>query len=98
VGERRGAAGLAPEALDELLVFSVPGLQQFKCHVSIEDLVVGQVNIRHASAAHQTSELVSLVDEILPHKADHTRRAFTPSVGREVLKNYPHLLRLPARL
>jgi hypothetical protein len=97
VGERRGVSGFPSEALDELPVLGVVVLQQLEGHVPIEDLVVGQVDIRHASAAHQASELVSLVDESLPHKANHTRRGFTPSVGCEVLNNFPTYFRLPVR-
>jgi hypothetical protein len=50
VGEGGGALRLALEALDELLVFCVPVAHDLQGHVPIEDAVVGQENIGHASA------------------------------------------------
>src|SRR5919205_1146847 len=55
VGEGCGALGLALEALDELLVLCVLVLQQLEGHVPIEDVVVGQEDVRHAPAAHQAT-------------------------------------------
>src|SRR5215211_6330906 len=89
VGERRGTASLTLEALNELLVLCVLILEQLEGHVPIEDLVVGQKDISHASAAYQASELVSLVDESVVHRPHHTCREFTPSVGCEVFKSFP---------
>jgi hypothetical protein len=47
---------------------------------------VGQVDVPHASAAYLASELVSLVNECLPHNANHTPWGSTPHVGCEVPK------------
>src|SRR5215213_7699530 len=95
VGERRGTASLTLEALNELLVLCVLILEQLDGHVPIEDLVMGQEDISHASAAYQVSKFVSLVDEILAHRTSHTCRGFTPSVGCEVFKSSPYFFRLP---
>src|SRR5918993_1403378 len=95
VGERRGTASLALEALNELLVLCVLILEQLEGHVPIEDLVVRKEDISHASAAYQLSKFVSLVDERLAHRASQTCREFTPSVGCEVFKSFPHFFRLP---
>src|ERR687898_3265358 len=48
---QRETASLAIEALNELLVLCVLILEQLEGHVPIEDLVVGQKDISHASAA-----------------------------------------------
>jgi len=40
--ERGGAVGLAPEALDELLVAGVAPAQHLERHAAVQDLVPGQ--------------------------------------------------------
>src|SRR4028119_2035794 len=49
-GEPRGARRLAPEALVELLVAGVLAPQDLQRHVPVQDLVVGQKDLRHATA------------------------------------------------
>ena len=51
VREGCGALGLTLEALDELLVAGVAAAHHLEGHVPIEDVVVGQVYVGHATAA-----------------------------------------------
>jgi hypothetical protein len=51
VGERRGARGLAPEALDELLVFGEVMVKHLHGDLTSEQLVLGEIDLRHAPRA-----------------------------------------------
>ena len=65
VGEGGGALGLALEALDELLVARVAGAHHLEGHVPVEDVVVRQVYVGHATAAQRLDQPVTIVYELL---------------------------------
>src|SRR3712207_146862 len=52
-GQGGGALGLAPEALDEVLVFGVAVLEQLERDVPVQDSVIRQEHVGHAAAARQ---------------------------------------------
>jgi hypothetical protein len=55
VAKGRSALSLSPEALDELLIRGLAVLQQLECDVAVEDQIVGQEHVGHATAARQGS-------------------------------------------
>ncbi len=67
VRERGGAARLALETLHEPLVLGVLLPQDLERHVAAQDLVVGQVDLGHASHAQEVARGVAAVDGGLLH-------------------------------
>ena len=63
VRERRGARGLAAEALDELLVQREALVQQLDRHAAAELDVVGAVDLGHAARADARDDAVAVVDQ-----------------------------------
>ncbi len=61
--ERGGVLRLAPEALDELLVVRVPVVEDLDRDAPAELLVLGEIDIRHASRAELAHDLVTPVEE-----------------------------------
>jgi hypothetical protein len=72
VRERGRAGGLAPKALDELLVFGEVVVQHLHGHLPTEQLVLGQVHVGHAARAEARDHVVATVDERV--RLDHRSR------------------------
>ncbi len=65
VRQRGGARGLAPEALDELLVFGEVVVQDLDGDLAAEQLVLGEVDVGHAARAEPRDHAVAPVDDRL---------------------------------
>jgi NAD(P)-dependent dehydrogenase (short-subunit alcohol dehydrogenase family) len=74
VDEGRGALGFAPETLDKLFILGVAGLERLDRAVPVEDLIVSQVDVGHASAAGQGLKLVPIAEKGTSHTTDCIRR------------------------
>ncbi len=61
--EGGGALGLAPEELDDAFVFGVLLLQNLEGDIPLEDLVVCQEDLGHASAAQRITQTVAATDK-----------------------------------
>src|SRR6185503_15032517 len=65
--ELRDGAGLAPEALDVLLVLAVLGVEDLQRDVALEERVERAVDGRHPAGADDVLQLVATADQVLPH-------------------------------
>jgi hypothetical protein len=63
VGQARRVLGLAPEALDELVVARVPLVQDLDRHAPPELLVLGEVDVGHPARAELAQDAVAPVEE-----------------------------------
>ena len=60
--EAGGALRLAPEALDELLVRSVPLVEKLQRNTASELLVLGQIDVGHSARAELAPDHVAPVE------------------------------------
>jgi len=74
VGEGRRAHGLALEALGEFVVPGVLHPEHLEGDVAIKYLVVGQVDLAHASKAKGLYQCVTIIDDVCLHRIYCTRR------------------------
>jgi hypothetical protein len=66
--------GLAPEALDELLVGGVPVVQHLDRHLPPQLLVLGEVDVGHPAGAELAKDPVAAVDEGVDHRVENGHR------------------------
>ena len=59
--EPGGAGGLAPEALDEFLVFDEAALEHLDRDLPREQFVFGQVDVRHPAGADPREHAIAAV-------------------------------------
>ncbi len=73
VGERGRASRLALKALHKPLVLGVLLPQDFERHIAAQDLVTGQVDLRHATLTQRTQQLVTTIENDMLHVSKYTR-------------------------
>src|ERR1019366_8150200 len=71
--QRSRTGGLAPEALDELVVFGEVAMQDLHRDLPAQELVLREVHVRHAPGAQARDHPVATVDDLLWRPAPRTR-------------------------